>query len=84
MIDLLQVGPVWEISIMRNRPALLGQRFVAAETAVSVADAEAKREGSAVAGQGNARFQDGNGDSGHLCECKEVSKEAWRFLRACL
>ena len=39
---LLALHSDWELSIMSNRPALLGQRWVTAETVVSVADVAAR------------------------------------------
>ena len=39
---LIRIDPVWEIAVMANRPALLGQRYVSAETVVSFSDAAEK------------------------------------------
>ena len=39
---LVALDSAWELSIMSNRPALLGQRWATAETVVSVADAAAR------------------------------------------
>ena len=41
-MTLIRIDRNWEISVMANRPALLGQRYVTAETCVSFSDAAEK------------------------------------------